>query len=366
MIENVFNLAVFILVLSILVVVHEFGHFIAAKKSGVKVEVFSLGFGKKIFSRKRKDTEYCISAIPLGGYVKMAGDTFEDSKGGGDEYMSQPLLKRLAIVFCGPLLNYLLGFVLFWLIFFAGYPALTTKVGGLVEGMGAEAAGIVAGDRIISVQGIKVKTWEELQQAIQNRKDADALSIEIERGGQNMALAVSIRQAPLLDALGQKKNMGLIGIKPDVSETVIMRHGFLQSAGLGLRKTAELTAMTYKALWLMITGKMSARDSVTGPLGIFVVTSAAAKLGITALLHLIAALSISLGIFNLLPLPALDGGHLALMAVEKLRGRGLSKKSEDIFVRIGFGFLITIAALVFLNDLVKFGFIDKITKLFGK
>ncbi|MCU0651093.1 MAG: site-2 protease family protein, partial [Candidatus Omnitrophica bacterium] len=137
---------IFFVILSILIVVHEFGHFIAAKKAGVRVEVFSLGFGRKIFSRKSGDTEYAISALPFGGYIKMAGDNSEEAKGAPDEYLQASLFKRFRIIFFGPLFNYLLGILFFWIVFIAGYPRLLPDVGSVIDGMGAKNAGILAGD----------------------------------------------------------------------------------------------------------------------------------------------------------------------------------------------------------------------------
>jgi regulator of sigma E protease len=364
--EYFLNASVFIIVLSILIIVHEFGHFIAAKKAGVKVEIFSLGFGKRLFTRKRDATEYTISAIPLGGYVKLAGDNLEEYKGKPDEYFYQPVYKRFAIIFCGPLFNYLLGFLIFWAIFFAGYPTLTTKVGGLIDGMGAKEAGLEAGDKVIAVEGKKVAVWEEMQESIQSNKDREKISITVLRNGQEYAFTVKIKKTPLQDILGQKRDVGLIGIKPDLNDSVKIRHGFFESSVLGFKKSVELTALTYKALWFMIMRKISVRESVSGPLGIFLVTTQATKMGLIALMHLVAVLSISLAIFNLLPLPALDGGHVLLLCIEKVRGRYLSKKAEDIFSRIGFSFIILLAVLVFYNDLVRFGFIGKIIKFFGQ
>ncbi len=357
---------VFIIILGILVIVHEFGHFIAAKKSGVRVEKFSVGFGPKLFSINKNKTEYAVSLLPLGGFVKLAGDNFEEFKGAPDEYFSQPLSKRFRIIFCGPLLNYILGFLFFWIIFCIGYPTLTNKVGEVMPGYGAQEAGIVAGDRIISIEGKSVKTWEEIQKAIQDNNSAQELKVGLFRGGKEEFLAIKLKQSTQADVLGQKRSLGLIGIKPDGKETVIVRYGFFQSAYYGGKKTVDLTVMTYKALWLMISGKLPLKESVTGPVGMFMITSEVTKFGIIALMHWIALLSVSLGIFNLLPIPALDGGHIFLLLIEKLRGKGLSQKADDIFSKTGFGFIIFAAVLVFINDLVKYGFVDKVTGFLKK
>lgn len=354
------SLLIPLLILGLLIVVHEFGHFIIAKKVGVKVEKFSLGFGPKLLSKKKGDTEYTINAIPLGGYVKLAGDNPEEYKKNSYEYLAKSPAQRAAILFFGPLLNYVLGFLFFWLIFFIGYPVFTTKVGDLIDGYGAKNAGIQIGDKIIAVDGQRVDYWDELQKLIQAKKDSAAIKISLLRDGRELNFDVRIKQAKLEDLIGQKANVGLIGIKP-AEDIINIRHGFWKSAVLGIDKTWGLTVMTYKAFWRIITGKLSFRESVSGPLGIFYITSQAVQIGIIAVLQLIAILSISLAIFNLLPLPVLDGGHILLLVIEKIRKRTLSVKAEQIVTRIGLTLIISLALFATCNDVVKF-FGKKIVK----
>lgn len=357
-------LITFLFILGLLIIVHEFGHFIIAKRVGVKVEKFSLGFGKKILTRKKDDTEYSLSAIPLGGYVKLAGDSLEEYKGNSYEYLSKTPRQRALIVFFGPLLNYILGFLVFWLIFFAGYPTLTTKIGGLIDGFGAKDAGLQVKDKITAVDGKKVAFWEELQNTIQKKKPGTIVNLSISRGDLELAVNVEIREKDVGDPFGEKRNVGLLGITP-LDEIVKVRHNILDAFVLGSRKTIELTALTYKALWRMLTGKLMLRESVTGPLGLFYITSKVTSLGIVAVLHLIAVLSINLAIFNLLPLPVLDGGHIFFLIIEKIRGKTVSLKTERIITQIGFSLIITLVILVTYNDISRF-FGDKILKLFGK
>jgi len=359
------SLLIFIFILGILILVHEFGHFIAAKKTRVRVEKFSLGFGPQLLKRKKNNTEYYISAIPLGGYVKLLGDNLEEYKGGADEYFSKPPGKRFWIIFSGPLLNYVMGFLFFWLVFFVGYPTLTTKVGGVLDGFGAQDAGIKVGDKITAVDGQKVNAWEEIQNIIKDRKTAARVSLSILRDNKEQEIGVWIREKKLSDQLGQELKVGLLGITPDYNEIIKVRHGLFESFSLGIKKTRELTVLTYKGLWRMITGKLSIRESVTGPLGIFYITSVAASIGLTAVLHLIAVLSVSLAIFNLLPLPVLDGGYILLLAIEKIRGKYLSLKAERIITKVGVTLLLSLAILVTYNDLLRvFG--DKVQKIIAK
>ncbi|MCX5698873.1 MAG: RIP metalloprotease RseP [Candidatus Omnitrophica bacterium] len=355
---------IFILILSLLIIVHEFGHFIAARINGVRVEQFSLGFGPLIFKTKKGDTQYCLNLIPLGGYVKMAGDNQSEYQGKADEYFAKTPGKRFQIIFFGPLLNYILGFLFFWLIFFMGYPSLTAKVGGLIDGYGAKAAGLRVGDKILAVDGAKIDIWEDLQQAIRERKIRSNVVLKVLRDNQEFKFNVSIKDKVLNDQLGEKRVLGIIGISP-FDEIIEVKHGFLESAYLGFKKTIDLTVMTYTGLLRLASGKMSMRDSMTGPLGIFFITSKAAKLGLIALLHLIAVLSVSLAIFNLLPLPILDGGHLFLLGLEKLRKKTLGAKTEEIINNVGLTLMITLALLVTYNDILRL-YADKVSKMAAK
>lgn len=345
-------LLIFLFILGLLIIVHEFGHFIVAKRTGVRVENFSLGFGPRLLARKKNGTEYALSLFPLGGYVKLAGDNLEEYRGLPDEYLSKAPGERARIILCGPLLNYILGFLFFWLLFFAGYPTLTNKVGGLLDGFGAKASGIEVGDRIIAVDGKKVEFWEDLQKAIQAKKADTEVSLSLLRDGREYLITAAIKEKQVGDQLGQKRNIGLLGITP-AEEIIKVRHNLSDAFLLSVHKTWELTITTYKALWRLICGKLSMRESMTGPLGIFDITSKAASLGIIALLHLVAVLSISLAIFNLLPFPVLDGGHLLFLAIEKIRGKALGLKADQIITRIGLTVIIFLALVVTYNDILR-------------
>ncbi|MCM8789571.1 MAG: RIP metalloprotease RseP [Candidatus Omnitrophica bacterium] len=355
---------IFIFVLSILIIVHEFGHFIAAKKTGVRVEKFSIGFGKELLKKKGKDTEYSISAIPLGGYVKLAGDNLSEYKGAVDEYFSKSLGRRFWIIFFGPLLNYVLGFLFLWLILFIGYPTFTTKIGGLIDGFGAKEAGLKVKDRITAVDGKSVEYWDDLQKIIQEKGRSAVVRLNILREGKNFEVDVVIKGMNIENELGERRSIGLLGVTP-YDEVIIVKRSFFSSIALALKKVWFYTSVTYRGLWRMVLGKLSIRDSVTGPLGIYLITYQAARLGIVALLHLIAVLSISLAIFNLLPFPLLDGGHILLLGLEKIRGKALGERVERIINQIGFSMIISLALFVTYNDIMRL-FGDKIDKFFGK
>ena len=328
------------------------------------MEKFSLGFGTTILKKKGGETEYTINSIPLGGYVKLAGDNLEEYKGAADDYLSKKPGQRAAIIFFGPLLNYILGILFFWLIFTVGYPTLTTKVGGVVDGMGAKDAGILAGDRITGIDGKKVELWEELQKIVQSQKAGNVIKVSLLRADKEYTFNVKITAKEFNDLLGKSRSIGLLGVIHG-EEIVKVRHGIFKSFSLSLDKTWEITTLTYSGLWRMLTGKLSMRETMTGPIGIFILTSKVKGMGIIALLHLTALLSISLAIFNLLPFPALDGGHLALLMLEKIRGKYLSLKAEHILTQIGYTLIISLAVVVTYNDIMKF-FGDKIQRFFGR
>ncbi|MFA5410532.1 MAG: RIP metalloprotease RseP [Candidatus Omnitrophota bacterium] len=353
------SLIVFLVIFGILIVVHEFGHFALAKLQGVRVERFSLGFGPALVKKKKNRTEYSINAIPLGGYVKLAGDNLEEYKGKPDEYFSKTPGQRAAIIFCGPLLNYILGFLCFWVIFFFGYPTLTTRIGGLLDGYGAKEAGLEVGDKIIAVDGKNVKSWDDLQMLVYNKQLPAQVEISFLRGDKETKVNVALKERQLDDQMGAQRRVGLLGITPSPAETVNVRYGPGKSFILSLKRTLDMTGLTAKAIWRMLTGKLSFSESVTGPLGIYYITSHAARLGMIAVLHLMAILSISLGIFNLLPLPVLDGGHIVLLAIEKVRGRALSIKAERIITQIGVTLIVSLAVFVTYNDILRF-FGDKL------
>ena len=337
----------------------------------MRVEKFSLGFGPVLFKRKKKDTEYSIAAIPLGGFVKMAGDNLTDYKASPDEFLSQSPGRRFWIVACGPILNYLLGFLLFCAVCFLGYPSLTTKVGGLIDGFGAKEAGVEVDDKITGIDGEKITYWEDLQKIIYGKKANDKVILTLLRNDKEKKIEVLLKEKQVDDALGQKRRIGLLGITPS-GEAVMVRHGFFASFILGAEHTWDLTQMTFKVIWFLISGKMSMRESVTGPLGLFFVTGQVISLGFTALLHFVAILSISLAIFNFLPIPVLDGGHIVLLGLEKIRDKKISPKAEDIITRVGLVLILSLAIFVTYNDILRFlgdkiAFLaNMIAKFFGK
>jgi regulator of sigma E protease len=347
------------------VLIHEFGHFIVAKRIGVRVEKFSLGFGPKVVSVKKGDTEYMISAIPLGGYVKMAGDEpGETLTGDGGEFLSRKISDRFKIIFAGPLLNYILAFLIFSVIFMFGSPTLTTEVGSLLNDYPAAKSGIMAGDKVLKVDGKDVKYWENMTALIHNHLDGP-IKIEIERKNKIIDFEIQPVVREMKDIFGKTSKVALLGIAPS-QKIENVRYGFFQSFGMGFKKLIDLTTITYKALWSIATGRLSVKESMTGPIGIFIITGKAAEMGFIYLVHLMGLLSASLAIFNLLPLPVLDGGHILLLFIEKLRGKPLSMRSQEIISNIGVAFLILLTVFIFYSDIMKFGVFKSASKFFHK
>jgi len=340
-------------VFSILILIHETGHFLMAKKMGVKVERFSFGFGPKLLSFKKRETEYSICAIPLGGYVKMAGDEPSEKREGKDwEYLSKPPRERLAIVVSGPLTNYVFAFLLFSLMFVLGTPALTTDVGEVMKDFPAYSAGIKQGDKIISIDGKNIEYWEDLLTEISKATSAKEISLVALRRDK----AVNIKLIPKIietkNIFGQNIKVGRLGITPS-GKTINVKTNILEAFYLGAKKTVFLTAFTYKTLWHMVTGGMSIRESVTGPIGIAGIIGQAAKMGLIYLIYITAQLNLAIAIFNLLPIPILDGGHILFLGLEKIRRKKLHPKLEQIISNIALSFLIALMIYVSWNDILK-------------
>jgi len=360
------SLVTFVIVLSILILVHELGHFMVAKKSGVRVEAFSLGFGRKLLSFKHKGTEYRLSLIPLGGYVKMAGETPYEAgnKGASDEFMSKSIFARASVLAAGPIFNYLLGFLLFALVFMAGNPQVTSKIGGIMNDYPAKQAGIKEGDRIVELNGKKIVYWEEVLDII-HKNTQGSMSLKVDRAGKEMIFNLDPKVKEFKNIFGQQVKIGLLGIAPS-DEIIYVRHNPLKSVYMALEKTWDITWMTYLSLWRIITGGMSFKESVTGPIGIFMVTSKVATAGLAYVIGFMAILSISLGIFNLLPIPILDGGHIFFLIIEKIRGKVVSEKIYERVNQIGMMFLIALMIFVIYNDALRAGWVNKITSLTSK
>ncbi len=372
-IGEVMTFIIFILILSILIAVHEWGHFITAKKCGVKVDQFALGFGPKLWSKTHDGTEFCLCAIPLGGYVKMAGDEREQCKGNPDEFFAKSTGQRALIVLMGPVVNLVLAYVCFWVVFMVGFVDMDLSaqkvapiVGQVIEGSPAQKAGLKSGDKIISIDGEAIGHWPQLQEHITGSKNPN-LSLTLERQGQTMDLVLVPQEQVQKDIFGKEHRARRIGIGPlqikNADDLVVVRYGFFGSFKKAGEELVNISVKTYVALYEMIVGIRSPKVAM-GIVGMFFVIKFALTVGLAFVLHIVGVISASLAIFNLLPVIPLDGGHLLLLGIEKLRGKALSVKVDQLIARVGFALIITLALFVFYADFDRIGLIDKAVKLF--
>lgn len=353
----------FLVTLSLIILVHEWGHFIMARRVGVRVERFSLGFGPRLLSVTRGGTEYALSLFPLGGYVKMAGEQAEEGPAKPWEYRAKSVGERSAIVLAGPLINYLLGFLLFVVVFLVGAPILTTEVGGVLEGYPAALGGIQKGDRILSVNDKRVGSWDEVTQAIHTQHDA--ITLRLEREGKSFTQVLHPQVKEVTNLLGFKIRIGMVGITPS-EEVEIRRYPLGEACVKSAQRIWALTSITLQAIWRIATGGLAIKESITGPIGIFTITASVAQQGFLYLLQLIAVLSASLGLFNLLPVPVLDGGHLAFLFVEWAKGKPVSPRTQEMMTRVGLGLLTLLLVVVTYNDLSKLKILERIFPFSGK
>lgn len=355
---------ILLVALSILILVHEAGHFVVARWLGVRVERFSIGFGPVLLRWRRGETEYAVSALPLGGYVKMAGETAADRQTGARwEYSSHPVRHRAGIVLAGPLVNYVTGTFLFIALFWAGAPTLMPTIGSVLAGYPAAAAGIRPGDHLLAVAGTPVDSWEAITAQIRRQTSGGPIPLTLRRDGAELTIAVTpvIRHGRTL--FGRTTSVAVVGLAP--SDAVrIVRLPLPSAVTHGVERTWMLTVMTVQSLWQLVTGALPLTESLTGPVGIFYITSSAAALGWRYLLQLFAVLSVSLAIFNVLPLPVLDGGHLAFLLVERLRRRPVSVKVQEVATQAGMALLIGVLLVVTYHDLAKFQLLSRFTGLF--
>ena len=343
----------FILVIGVLIVVHEMGHFLVARKFGVKIEKFSIGFGPKIFSRTVGETEYRLAWIPLGGYVKMLGENDPEQVSPEERdrsFSALPVSKRMAIAAAGPVANFILAFFLFTAVFWIGIPVLEPVVGKVLPKSPAQMAGLMPGDKILSVNGTPLSSWNDLRKQIETRA-GKTLHVIVKRG--NVALPVEIvpRSEIGSDLYGEKVPQGKIGVAPQ-GEIRQVRYGLFDGLGKGFLKTVNVTRITFVSLYKILTGAISSKN-LGGPILIAQMSAKAAKSGVVNLLIFMGFISVTLGVMNLLPVPVLDGGHMLFLAAEGILRRPLSIRVRELSMQVGFVILLTIMVFAFYNDLMR-------------
>ncbi|MGX9424805.1 MULTISPECIES: RIP metalloprotease RseP [Bradyrhizobium] len=356
----------FLFVLTIVVFFHELGHFLVARWVGVRVLTFSLGFGPELFGfNDRHGTRWKLSAIPLGGYVKFFGDdseastpstetlsgmTAEERKG---SFHHKKVAPRAAIVAAGPIANFILAIVIFTCLFtFFGKPSTTAQVDKVEPGSAAAVAGFQVGDVITAIDGATIGSFSDMQRVV-SIHGGDQLTFTVKRSGSTIQLQATPELRDIKDPFGNTHRQGILGITRATApgEQVTERVDPATALWLGVKETWFVVDRTLSYIGGVFTGREAA-NQVGGPLGIARISGQVASIGIAALIHLAAVLSISIGLLNLFPVPLLDGGHLLFYAVEAIRGRPLSERAQEMGFRIGLALVLMLMVFATYNDIL--------------
>ena len=360
------GLPAFLFVITVVVFFHELGHFLVARWCGVKVDIFSVGFGKEIFGFNDKTgTRWRLSWIPIGGYVKFAGDANAASlpDKAAAEAMSaaerqhvlffKPLWQRAAVAAAGPVANFVLAIVLFTgLMMYTGHVVMAPMVGDVVKGSAAEAAGIKPGDLVTAIDGAKITDFEQLPEII-SVSGGKTLKMDLLRDGKALTLWVEPQTMKIKDILGDMSTSVVIGVHPSPKAPVtVVKYGPGGAFVAAVNQSWNISKTTIQGIAQMIRGYASP-DQFRGPVGIAKMTKQVAEFGFLPLLNLLAVLSVSIGLANLFPIPVLDGGHLLYYACEAVLGRPLGERAQDVGFRLGLWLVLGLMLLTTWNDLVR-------------
>lgn len=351
----------FFIILSVIVFIHEFGHYIIAKWSGVRITAFSIGFGREVVGWNDKSgTRWKISLIPLGGYVKMLGDAGAASTPDAElnasmseeekahSFHHKPLWKKAAIVAAGPAFNFMLTIIILTtMIMTHGLATTDPIIEKVLPDSAAEEAGLLPGDRILTIDGKEVETFSDIPRIVAINTGTP-ITLELDRGGERITKTLTPRIKESTDAFGNPAKWPIIGIQSP--EHVQRDMGFTEAVGEAVQRTYAICVTSLKAVGQMITGQRDATE-LKGPIGIAKLSGQATEMDFNTVLWFIAMLSANLGLVNLLPIPLLDGGHLMYYAIEALTGKPLAEKIQEYGFRIGFALLAGLMAFTILNDL---------------
>ncbi len=357
----------FIVVLTVLVFVHELGHYWVARRCGVRVEVFSFGMGPELLGRTdRHGTRWRLSLLPLGGYVKFFGDAGAASTPRDDlpemtpeeravSFHHKPLAQRAAIVFAGPAANFLFAIIVLAILFATyGQPFTPADVGTVQAGSAAESAGFQPGDLIVDIDGRTIERFEDVRSIVSMEPD-QRLAITVMRAGQRLTLQAVPKSSTVTDRFGNSYQVGLLGIAR--SGLDYRRYDPLTATWRAVRETIDLSAATLNGVGQMIRGVRGTED-LGGPLRIAQMSGQVAQSGLASLIWFLALLSINLGLINLFPVPLLDGGHLLFYGIEAVRGRPLGERAQEYGFRIGLALVLTLMVFATWNDLVHLRVIE--------
>ncbi len=356
----------FLVVIGVVIFVHELGHFLAAKAVGIRVERFSLGFPPRMVGFKRGDTDYCVSWIPLGGYVKMSGmideslENPEKISGAPYEFVSKNTAQKMLVISAGVIMNFILAMGIYTAVTLReGVPETVEPVVAVVSpGLPADEAGILPGARIFEIEGIPITTWSELVEQIHASPEMP-IQISWEQDGQvhRAEITPKLDRAPVE---GEIREVGLIGIGPRVS---FRPAGFFESIAGGAYLTYSNLKLGVTSIRMLVTGKASVRD-LGGPIAIAKWSGESARGGFTAFLLFIAFISVNIGLLNILPIPVLDGGHLVIIAIEGVARRPISTRVKLAVQQVGMILLLALMAVIIWNDAGRVGWLGRIRDLF--
>ena len=354
----------FLVALTVIVFIHELGHFLVARWCGVDVECFSMGFGREIFGwHDSKGTRWKVGWIPLGGYVKFRGDANSASipsaealaRAAGDpgNFHGKPVWQRAAVVAAGPIANFLLAITIFATLFMAvGAPIIEPRVDEVLPGSAAERAGIRAGDLIVSIDSKAIDDFAQLQQAVVTRA-GEELTVVINRNGERLSLPIVPDLREESDNFGGKMRIGLLGVRNNPDGPVRFEPmSPLKALERAVERTWFIVDTTFSYIGKLAMGRESA-DQLGGPISIAKAAGDAASLGVFQFVTVVAFLSVSIGLLNLFPIPMLDGGHLVYYAIEAVRGRPLGENAQEWGFRIGFSLVIMLMLVGTWNDVIR-------------
>lgn len=369
----------FLFVLTIVVFFHELGHFYAARRCGVRVEVFSVGFGRAISSwHDKHGTEWKIGWLPLGGYVKFFGDENEASApdaeklkelpddARGDTLFFKPLWQRAIVVAAGPVANFILAIIIFASLYtLLGQRITDPVIGTVVENSAAERAGMKTGDLIIAIDGDEVTTFSQVRRLVTVSAGVP-LDFSVERGGVDLLLTATPDRVLEVDRFGNEYHVGRLGVSVNADENTIRheRYNPITALWMGVEESYFIIEQTFVVLGRIIMGRESA-ESLGGPIRIAQLSGQTATLGFVALINLTAVLSVSIGLINLFPIPMLDGGHLAFYAYEAVFGKPMSERAQEIGMRIGLSMVMMLFIFVTWNDLARLDVFGRVVSFFG-
>jgi len=344
-----------VLVLGGLIFFHELGHFLVARLLKIGVPTFSLGFGPVLFGFNKGGTRYILSAIPLGGYVQLvgqdAGEPVPEGYGRETWFCLRPAWQRALVVAAGPLFNFLLAWLIYWgLIFSMGVPEYLPVVGEVQQGSAAQEAGLKSGDKVLSIDGVKIDYWRELAETIRGG-DAKTVDLAIDRDGQTINVTLTPKYQTLKSLFGEDIKVPLLGVTRG-EEVVTLPLGAGSSAIEALDRTWDITELTLTGVGKLIQGVVPLNE-IGGPIMIAQQVSKGAERGLADVLALMAFISINLGILNLLPIPVLDGGHILFFALEAIMRRPVNIRWQQMTTRFGLVFLLLLMALAIFNDISR-------------